>query len=135
MTNFLRIAISLVLVALFSHTSIAQPTTAQQDTRTWEQMMQDPSTNFFEIQDKFKSYWQGRPIEKGKGYKAFKRWEWFMEPRVGPDGSWPQPDAVQRAMNDQPEMFMENTMMVGNWSYIGNTSVPASGGGAGRINS
>ena len=32
----------------------------------------------------FDNYWKDRPYEKGKGYKAFKRWQWFAEPKVFP---------------------------------------------------
>jgi hypothetical protein len=35
--------------------------------------------NFFEIQEAFNQYWDGKKIEKGKGYKQFRRWEYFME--------------------------------------------------------
>ncbi|MFM7310855.1 MAG: WD40/YVTN/BNR-like repeat-containing protein, partial [Flavobacteriales bacterium] len=103
------------------------------DNRTWQEMMQDPKTSFYQTQSKFNEYWSTRPVTRGSGFKAFKRWEWFMEPRVNERGIWPMPDAVQRAINDQPEMF--NTGATSAWSYIGNTSVPSGGGGAGRINS
>ncbi|MFM7730094.1 MAG: MopE-related protein, partial [Flavobacteriales bacterium] len=103
------------------------------DNRTWQEMMQDPNTSFYQTQSKFNEYWSNRPVTRGSGFKAFKRWEWFMEPRVNERGIWPMPDAVQRAINDQPEMF--NTGATSAWSYIGNTSVPSGGGGAGRINS
>ncbi|MEN9638974.1 MAG: hypothetical protein RLZZ262_842, partial [Bacteroidota bacterium] len=98
--------------------------------------MRDPNYSFYEIQAKFNEYWAGRPVERGKGFKAFKRWENFMIPRVNPQtGAWPAPDAVWQAMQDSPQMFQQNQEMPGNWSYIGNTSVPTGGGGAGRLNS
>ncbi|NBG65902.1 VPS10 domain-containing protein [Acidiluteibacter ferrifornacis] len=49
-------------------------------------MMQEESRNFYEIQSAFESFYEGKPYEKGKGYKQFKRWEWFMEQRVHPTG-------------------------------------------------
>ena len=49
-------------------------------------MMLDPSINFYETQQEFESYWQNKTIEKGKGWKQFKRWENFISPRVYPDG-------------------------------------------------
>ncbi len=42
--------------------------------------------DFYEIQSAFIRYWHNKEIEKGKGWKQFKRWENFMEPRVYPDG-------------------------------------------------
>ncbi|MFN0032198.1 MAG: MopE-related protein [Flavobacteriales bacterium] len=126
-----------VMAALLSLVSAsAQPTNpATPGTElSWQEMIQDPSISFFEIQDKFNQYWADRPMEKGKGFKAFKRWEHFMAPRVNPTtGEWPDPMAVWNAQQDQPEMFGMNENMPGDWTYIGNTSVP-SGGGAGRVN-
>jgi len=53
----------------------------------WVDMMQDPNTNFYQTQSSFNDFWEGRTIEKGKGWKQFKRWENFIEQRVYPDGN------------------------------------------------
>jgi photosystem II stability/assembly factor-like uncharacterized protein len=54
----------------------------------WSEMMQEPGRNFYEIQAAFNEYWKDKDVtEKGKGYKQFKRWEKFMEPRVYPSGN------------------------------------------------
>jgi hypothetical protein len=124
----------LSLCLILSFQGLAQQTLPNQQDRTWEEMMNDPNSSFFETQQKFKDYWQDKPITKGCGFKAFKRWEWFNEPRVSPSGQLPEPDAVWQAMQDQPEMFNNNLNMPGDWYYIGNNAVPAGGGGAGRIN-
>jgi hypothetical protein len=42
-------------------------------------MMQDPNVNFYETQRAFNNFWENKDIEKGKGWKQFKRWENFME--------------------------------------------------------
>lgn len=129
-------SLSLVIfIFLFNTVVFGQQDLPFQEERTWQEMMTDPNTSFFETQQKFKSYWQDKAVTKGSGFKAFKRWEWFMEPRVSAAGEWPEPDAVWQAMQDQPEMFQNNLNMPGDWYYIGNTSVPTGGGGAGRINS
>jgi hypothetical protein len=53
--------------------------------QNWSDMMQDPNGNFYQIQNAFYEYWKDKDItEKGKGYKAFKRWENFVERRVYP---------------------------------------------------
>jgi len=57
-----------------------------QEEQHWSDMMTDPSVNFYEVQAAFNEYWEGKEIEKGKGYKQFKRWEYFMEQRVYPSG-------------------------------------------------
>ena len=41
----------------------------------WVNKMLDPNVNFYQTQSSFNTYWQNKPIEKGKGYKQFRRWE------------------------------------------------------------
>ena len=54
----------------------------------WAEYMQRPDANLYQAQSLFHQYWQGKDsTEKGKGYKAFKRWEHFAEPRVYPSGN------------------------------------------------
>ena len=53
----------------------------------WVDMMQQPGKNFYEIQTAFNNYWKTHDISTpGNGYKPFKRWENFVEPRVYPSG-------------------------------------------------
>lgn len=53
----------------------------------WE-TMQDPNGNFYTAQQQFNQYFSSNDSNaKGKGYKAFKRWESFVEPRVYPTGN------------------------------------------------
>lgn len=57
---------------------------AQED---WRTMMQDPNANFYDIKKAADAYWATHDKdEKGCGYKPYKRWEAFMEPRVYPSG-------------------------------------------------
>ena len=66
----------------------------------WMDMMLDPNGNFFEIQKAFYTYWEGREITKGCGYKPFKRWEYYWQDRINPDGTFPAPDQVYREYNN-----------------------------------
>ncbi|MEO0404706.1 MAG: hypothetical protein AAF193_07535, partial [Bacteroidota bacterium] len=100
----------------------------------WSESMLDPDVNFYEAQEEFEEYWQDREVEKGKGFKQFKRWEWFMEPRVFPSGDRMEVDATWKAMSDERRMRSSGDRSSGVWTYIGNTDVPSSGGGAGRVN-
>jgi hypothetical protein len=53
----------------------------------WASKMSEPNANFYDIKKDFEAYWANRDVtEKGKGYKAFKRWENFVERRVYPTG-------------------------------------------------
>lgn len=103
-------------------------------------MMQDPNVNLHETQKAFKQY-----VEKYKadfkqkngtaplrvpGYKQFKRWEWFMSPRVSQTGERFAPDAVWQAMNKYNEQYPTGA---GNWTFIGPSNTSALSG-AGRLN-
>lgn len=58
----------------------------------WTEMMDQPGKNFYEVQSAFNAYWQDKDINvKSQGYKQFKRWEYFMEPRVYPSGDMTLP--------------------------------------------
>ena len=108
----------------------------QLHSQSWVTMMQDPTANFYDIQAAFNSYWQGKTIEKGKGYNAFKRWEAYMEPRVYPSGNTTLPS--QNAQNyKQWEADMAASGIVksvaGNWTLMGPVGKPV-GSGAGRLN-
>jgi hypothetical protein len=102
--------------------------------RHWAALMQDPQVNFFEVEAAFDSYWKGREIEKGKGYKQFQRWAWFMEPRVYPEGKRFAPDALWNELQRHRKKSANLNMPDGVWTYFGNTEVPGNGGGAGRVN-
>ncbi len=117
-------AIVLLLMGFSSHS------------QSYVEMMHDPTANFYDVQDSFNSYWDGRPMEKGKGYKAFRRWESYMTPRVYPKGNMTLP--TQNYAN-YVEWETNNTnagipkSVAGNWTFMGPTGKPA-GGGAGRVN-
>jgi len=78
MKKQLLFAISLTVGILSGGNIIAQ---------NWVDMMQEPGRNFYEIQNSFNDYWKDKDItQKGKGYKQFKDWEYFVGPRVYPSG-------------------------------------------------
>lgn len=100
----------------------------------WYENMNDRSVNFYEVQEAFNEYWEGREIEKGKGWKQFKRWEYFWEQRLYPSGERVNPAITyfeyQNYISQHPQLRATN----GSWTYTGNTSVPTNAGGAGRVN-
>jgi photosystem II stability/assembly factor-like uncharacterized protein len=90
--------------------------------------------NFYDIQRAFNEYWEGKDTkEKGKGWKQFKRWEWFWEQRVYPSGRFPNPmqlfnesRAARRGHSDAP--------FSGNWTEMGPSQSPGGYSGLGRVN-
>lgn len=108
------------------------------NSQKWVEMMHDPSVNFYETQAEFNQYWANKKIERGLGYKQFRRWEHYMEPRVYPKGDITQPSRAYEEFlkykNRHPELFdLGNNSRSTSWTPLGPTGAP-SGGGAGRIN-
>jgi len=106
--------------------------------QNWIDKMQDPNENFYEVQKEFNDYWENKTIEKGKGWKQFKRWENFMEQRVFPDGVqhpellWEEYNSLH-ASNNQFNMLPPNV-----WTQVGPSNVPLQSNGSkrgiGRVN-
>ena len=132
MKNLLKHLV-IICLALFPISSMAQD---------WVSKMQDPNTNFKEVQQAFEDYksnyiaqyrlQNGSDPVKVPGEKQFRRWEWFMSPRVGLDGTRFNPSAAFRAGVEYRKQY--STANAGNWTLIGPSVVPTGGGGAGRIN-
>lgn len=101
-----------------------------------DQLSARGQTNFYDIQSAFNRYWQGKDYkEKGKGWKPFKRWEWFWEPRVYPTGELPDPmqlyDEYVKVMGARGRNANING---GNWTELGPSSAAGGYSGVGRIN-
>lgn len=106
----------------------------------WTQMMNDTNANFYDIVKEFESYWKDRTVERGKGYKAFKRWQWFMEPRVYPSGNMKYASRAY-ALQEHNKFYKANPGKLGtaainatvaNWIPLGPFGSPT-GGDAGRV--
>ncbi len=129
--------------------------TTSMHAQDWVEKMKDPNVNFFEVQKSFKKYYvkkdreierEKKRIAKGKlrseseldemevpGYFQYKRWEWFMQPRISATGQRFDPSIAWKEYKKYQEMY--KTTMAGSWTLIGpTTSVPSNGGGAGRLN-
>ena len=95
--------------------------------------------NFYEIQNAFNTYWEGKAIEKGKGYNQFKRWEYFMEPRVYPSGVFPASIIWKEIQNEKTRKKSAQATSA-NWIFLGPDDTPtlftdkSKREGSGRIN-
>ena len=78
------------LISLFILVFSVQMLNAQ----PWIKSVESDNPTFQEIQKSFSDYWKDKPIEKGKGYKQFKRWEWYWEQRILSDGTFPSPSVT-----------------------------------------
>ncbi|MEO0404190.1 MAG: hypothetical protein AAF193_04905 [Bacteroidota bacterium] len=63
--------------------------------QSWVEL-REQGAPFEEIQAAFYQEWEGKTPEKGQGYKQFKRWESFVEPRIlNGDVAWTEMDMLR----------------------------------------
>lgn len=100
----------------------------------------DPSDDatLQELQQNFNTYWRGREIGKGKGYKPFKRWEAHIAPRIYPSQDLSAANSTflnytewarKQKSSDDEKSF------AGNWTPLGPfTKATGEDTGVGRLN-
>lgn len=93
--------------------------------------MEDPSYPLERVQESFEAHWEGE--RDGPGWKQFKRWEYFLEPRTWSSGRRIPSAARWEAWKKQEREREASRSAAGDWDYIGNDDIPMYGG-AGRIN-
>lgn len=104
-----------------------------------------PSKKFSVLQQAFEQYWQDFNVSRGRyikdnevhkapGWKQFKRWEWYWEPRINKKtGDFPSTNSVIEYNNyKQSKTQLKSTS--GNWSSVGPSTIPGGYDGLGRIN-
>jgi len=85
-----EMSLNRVKVLFISFLGLILNASAQTDTATvpyWIDMMQDERINFHQTQRAFELFWQNRTVEKGSGWKAFKRWEYSTSLRTDANGN------------------------------------------------
>ncbi|MEX2482997.1 MAG: T9SS type A sorting domain-containing protein [Brumimicrobium sp.] len=85
----------------------------------WVDYMNDPNRNFYEIQSAFYEEWEDKEYEKGSGWKQFKRWEWYMEPRVFPSGDRIPTQSAYTERKEFERNHGDYTTKNGSWSPVG----------------
>ncbi len=123
---------------LFVFLFFAIPALAQDN--NYAAMMRDPNASFHDIKQAFENFWEGKEVKKGKGYKQFRRWEYFMSRRVNAEGFLPLDIIAAELENVQAmKKNQQKGMASGNWVPLGPTLVPNNGlsypaAGIGRVN-
>ncbi|UCH92757.1 MAG: hypothetical protein JSV88_21010, partial [Candidatus Aminicenantes bacterium] len=101
-----------------------------------KEKMKKGQFNFYDIQKTFNQYWKTRDIKKVKGWVQFKRWEYFMEPRVYPSGWFPH-HILWEELNKKRAAIRKRDIsdeLPASWTAVGPFTVPANGiNGIGRI--
>ncbi len=101
--------------------------------QSWLEAMN--GNNFNEAKRLFYEYWKNKPIQKGHGYKTFKRWEWYWENRVNVNGTFPQSGATMQAYENYKSRHPQAANRAANWTSLGPVSSPGGYAGIGRVNS
>lgn len=130
--NFYRNTLLLVITVV-----LIMSTAKLEAQSSFDQGLDKQKANFYEIQKSFKDYWKDKDYtEKGKGWKPFKRWEWFWEQRVHPIGEFPSPDQNMIESNKirSNKANKNKLQQVGTWVSLGPTTNGGGYGGLGRVN-
>lgn len=95
----------------------------------------DEVTNFYEITDAFNKYWENKEVERGNGYKQFRRWEWFWQHRVKEDGTF-YPAGINQENFDEylRSNKKANRSIQANWQSLGPDFSIGGYAGIGRVN-
>lgn len=98
--------------------------------------MQDHDVNFYEVQEAFNEHWDGKGYERGKGYKQYKRWEYFMEQRVYPHGTRLNSETLYKEWKKARKSTRNQAKSDTPWEAVGPTSWESFGWnpGLGRVN-
>jgi photosystem II stability/assembly factor-like uncharacterized protein len=110
---------------------------AETPAQPWmESLPAEQRDDFYTIQKSFNAFWKDRDTrEKGKGWKQFKRWEWFWEQRVYPDGQLPDPMHLYReSLREQERRAHNPGRAAGTWTEMGPYESPGGYNGLGRLN-
>lgn len=106
--------------------------------QSWVEMMNDRSVNFYDVQQEFNNEWDGKEYEKGKGYKQYKRWEYFMEQRVSQDGTRPSAGVLWSEMEKYKMQHPSDLRAepISHWVPLGPSAWTSTGWnpGIGRVN-
>src|ERR1700741_2566150 len=148
---------NILLIACFI---LMSATLFSQQTEDFAKLMNDPNSNFFEVQKAFNAYharmekehdknerWYKKWKKEGEeeeesGYEIYKRWEYFMQSRVDASGKLPDPAIVwnewqkhhQKQNNSSEKLIGTNqTMVGGTWLQCGPAGGEPTGGGTGRL--
>jgi hypothetical protein len=123
-------SILLSLLFFYSSSAFSQPWLPQQDE-------QSKPLSFFDIQKSFNEYWKDREIEKGKGWKQFKRWEHYWEKRVDKFGNFPPSGIILEEIQKYKKSHKKtgNRVLTANWTSSGPSTSSGGYAGIGRINS
>jgi hypothetical protein len=121
----LALALTALSLGLSAQTTLSTNPPDTSEYPYWIEMMQDPAVNFFDVQRAFNTYWEGREITKGSGFKPFKRWEYRMQiSGINPDGTRKPADYYWNEYHKYLDSHPGARSEAGNWTSLGPTILP-----------
>jgi photosystem II stability/assembly factor-like uncharacterized protein len=133
----------LVFFLFLSGSAIAQPWVSSRS----QHAMEGNTLNLFDLQKDHRSFMRARDTKtKGLGHKQFKRWEWYWQTRVLPNGNFPETGknlkefANYTALKKNPSGRKDNMenlivdLQSGTWQSIAQTNSAGGYDGIGRVN-
>ena len=125
-----RIFIIILIISISSFVSALS--------QTWlEKFTSNDKANFHDIQNDFNRYMDTAVNgEKRGGYKQYKRWEWYWEKRVQPDGIFPDPMHLwnEYKKSTSKEVKKKKDVTQSTWNFLGPETSPGGYYGLGRVN-
>ncbi|MFO0468924.1 MAG: VPS10 domain-containing protein, partial [Bacteroidota bacterium] len=101
----------------------------------WAEVSSTVPPNFYRMKTSGDDILNAVKTQKGKGFKAFKRWEKYWDQRVFPDGSFPPANLVQKNWElYQTEKSLSALIPGSSWTSLGPNSSSGGYAGIGRIN-
>ncbi|MDP4580932.1 MAG: IPT/TIG domain-containing protein, partial [Saprospiraceae bacterium] len=101
----------------------------------WAEVSSTVAPNFYRMKTSGDAVLNAVKTQKGKGFKAFKRWEKYWDQRVFPDGSFPPANLVQKNWElYQTEKSLSALIPGSSWTSLGPNSSSGGYAGIGRIN-
>ena len=99
--------------------------------QSWTEMIKNADPDLKKISSEFEASWADKAVEKGKGFKQFKRWEYFVSERTTNQGKLPSGRELWDEI--QKKQTQAKGSAVADWQHMGPVAVP-NNGGAGRLN-
>jgi len=100
----------------------------------WAEVSSTITPNFYRMKVSGDAILSEVKTQKGKGFKAFKRWEKYWDQRVFPDGSFPPANLVQKNWElYQVEKSLSALIPGSSWTSLGPNSSSGGYAGIGRI--
>lgn len=97
----------------------------------WRTLINESSSNFYEIQNSFYQEFGDSAGPKGSGWKQFKRWEYYHSLRIDENGNMQTADQKWEAIQEHLQRKQSRSYVAGsgNWSEVGPVFLPQNGTG------